>query len=1004
MHECEWYRGLSKHPDDEDYLYHYDDDSGLMGLDEVGDDHDEDEEADLPSRSLVASAAADNNTDHFQLKDREAWIPHPEQPDTVPNIDPYSVLIGPLPKVSRFALKDGIQHKEEDNKFLAPHNMVNNSSLSLSFHDDHYPQQLLLRSIVQQLEEQLPQEPGYSSPICAISVVPTAKEVGPVWMVWYDTLKKLRRLLFIRKHIRNLMGHQHDHQYLELLSSSEENNSEEVVSTMDMNGSAIMTELAERSSSTATQQDANNTTMYMKEVFGTYLLDDDWMEQAQTKLGPEQLGVYSRELAQAAAPCCPYGCFESQIRRANVTRLKQLHEDQVLILEEAKEELQKIQKEFMFQPTLFNRSDDDEGDFSDNSEPGEGLSLLRPSTGNNYTLDGRRNSWISGNGFIARKRSFAARCLSRGRRLEGDEDEDEDAGGTVEMVSAAGTAGNRISPNSSSNSSSTTRRQRSNKFFRWLLSWLNRIPVQQLYNHLNFHVMELVRKYKNPSAWKALLIRCWTNWDHEDPYVIVTFTSRRAAAAARQSLSSSGVELNDIPVAPLADAGALRLLPFRFFCRPVTLTVNSFQKRFRLYMITAFLVLMCIFYTIPLTRAANRLDPDTIAYLFPTHDKIKSTTGVSLPDLLSGLTTSIIWSLFFMLCPQVFKLVAYFGSNATSLAQAERSAHQYFWWFMLFTAFAGPMLAYWILGAIYYRDDTLQGGLRKMLLAIAGTTPTTIAATWINWIIYRFTIILPINFLLQFNTFMFAFLGCNCCSRLTIGGGPGGPTPYRLFVDSGVVLMCCVALSPASPLVAPASLVYFVLLEPLLRRNCIFVYRQRYDDGGMRWIFVFDMIISLLIVGQLLLSLQMILKTAYGCSFVSALAIPTTLSFHWNAKKRYKPSFTNTALLRTNLLDGKESLDDMTIERREEHRRYLVDAHRAAYIPACLCGTECEAALTSAPAVVIKDRIIDSRGSEDSHVLREIASALPPVPFKDTNTDRLVSRKRGSGARERKEN
>eukprot|EP00957_Ditylum_brightwellii_P094651 7207862-Ditylum_brightwellii.AAC.1 len=98
----------------------------------------------------------------------------------------------------------------------------------------------------------------------------------------------------------------------------------------------------------------------------------------------------------------------------------------------------------------------------------------------------------------------------------------------------------------------------------------------------------------------------------------------------------------------------------------------------------------------------------------------------------------------------------------------------------------------------------------------------------------------------------------------------------------------------------------------------------------------------------------------------------------------------------------------MTIERREEHRRYLVDAHRAAYIPACLCGTECEEALTSAPAVVIKDRIIDSRGSEDSIALREIASAAitpPPIPLRDPiNNDRLVSRKRSSGNRERKQN
>jgi hypothetical protein len=161
-------------------------------------------------------------------------------------------------------------------------------------------------------------------------------------------------------------------------------------------------------------------------------------------------------------------------------------------------------------------------------------------------------------------------------------------------------------------------------------------------------------------------------------------------------------------------------------------------------------------------------------------------------------------------------------------------------------------------------------------------------------------------------------------------------------------------------------MMYFLVCEPLLRRNSIFVYRQRYDDGGLRWTFVFDMIISALIVGQLLLSLQMTLKTAYGCSFVAALAIPTTFYFRWSVKKRYKLSFENTALLKTTLLDGKDSLDDMTIDRREEHRRFLVDAHKAAYVPACIAGTESAAVLTDAPAVVVKDIIIDSKGSGDS--------------------------------------
>lgn len=344
-----------------------------------------------------------------------------------------------------------------------------------------------------------------------------------------------------------------------------------------------------------------------------------------------------------------------------------------------------------------------------------------------------------------------------------------------------------------------------------------------------------------------------------------------------------------------------------------------------------------------------------------------------------------------MMCPQVFKvstwaglhgtevetfsnnlilcaveivmaqLTAYFGSKATSLAQAERKAMQYFWWFMVLTAFTGPMLAYWVLGAVN-KGEKLGDGLRKILIHLAGATPTLIAANWLNWIIYRFTIILPINFLLQFNTFLFSFLGWKCCSRLTIGGGPGGPVPYRIFVDSGVVLMCTVALGPASPLVAPAALAYFLLCEPLLRRNVIFVYRPRYDDGGLRWMFIFDMIISALVVGQMLLALQMGLKNALGPGLIATLAIPATIWFQWYCKRRYEPAFENTALLRTSLLDGRDSLDEMSMDRREDHRRFLVDAHKAAYIPACIAGSESAAILTSTPAVVVPHSI-DSNSS-----------------------------------------
>jgi hypothetical protein len=101
--------------------------------------------------------------------------------------------------------------------------------------------------------------------------------------------------------------------------------------------------------------------------------------------------------------------------------------------------------------------------------------------------------------------------------------------------------------------------------------------------------------------------------------------------------------------------------------------------------------------------------------------------------------------------------------------------------------------------------------------------------TWINWIIVRFLFSIPVLYLLQSNTFLFTFARMDCLARCTRGGcvcqdpnekqvrftshslistrsGPGGPLPFRIYVDSGVVFLCIVALAPACPMVAPTGL------------------------------------------------------------------------------------------------------------------------------------------------------------------------------------------------------
>jgi hypothetical protein len=72
----------------------------------------------------------------------------------------------------------------------------------------------------------------------------------------------------------------------------------------------------------------------------------------------------------------------------------------------------------------------------------------------------------------------------------------------------------------------------------------------------------------------------------QSTYAVVTFTSRQAAIAARQCVADGSgldrwVEIEDIPIPPLADAPPWNLLACRGVCRPVTMTINDNQKRCR---------------------------------------------------------------------------------------------------------------------------------------------------------------------------------------------------------------------------------------------------------------------------------------------------------------------------------------------------------------------------------------------------------------------------------------
>jgi Calcium-dependent channel, 7TM region, putative phosphate len=151
----------------------------------------------------------------------------------------------------------------------------------------------------------------------------------------------------------------------------------------------------------------------------------------------------------------------------------------------------------------------------------------------------------------------------------------------------------------------------------------------------------------------------------------------------------------------------------------------------------------------------------------------------TFPDLVdeervSGFITGILYTAFFSVCPQIFKILSNFGSGATSVQHAETSALRYYWIFMLATAFTGTSLATIIIEGVYYNFNVAEEA-RDVLRLVASTIPTTVGSTWLNWLIIRYSVTLPTNYLLQFPTLAWRAIHFKCCSRMTAGGGPGGP-------------------------------------------------------------------------------------------------------------------------------------------------------------------------------------------------------------------------------------
>mmetsp|Transcript_12551 Transcript_12551/g.21929 ORF Transcript_12551/g.21929 Transcript_12551/m.21929 type:complete len:270 (+) Transcript_12551:122-931(+) len=143
----------------------------------------------------------------------------------------------------------------------------------------------------------------------------------------------------------------------------------------------------------------------------------------------------------------------------------------------------------------------------------------------------------------------------------------------------------------------------------------------------------------------------------------------------------------------------------------------------------------------------------------------------------------------------------------------------------------------------------------------------------------------------------------------------------------------------------------YLLLIPMLRWLVIFTYRPQYDAGGMRWPLLHNILISSMIWAQVVLAAMMGVKRAYSAAILAGLAVIPTWTFHVVCKDRFGKCYKDAGLLQTSELDGWNVKEETSVKEREDFRKWLVDCHKASYIPVCVNGED--NFLTAEPAAVI---------------------------------------------------
>ena len=139
---------------------------------------------------------------------RDPWVPNPESRDTVPNIELYSVLVSGIPSLPSKVVDVGNNSDNINTDNNNDHNgipITGRASLDNTSDVEHAVNMLTQEHVDWQLaittaffEHAVPRQPGFTSSVAAVTILPDADELATAWRKWYIAAAVLRRLRFVR--------------------------------------------------------------------------------------------------------------------------------------------------------------------------------------------------------------------------------------------------------------------------------------------------------------------------------------------------------------------------------------------------------------------------------------------------------------------------------------------------------------------------------------------------------------------------------------------------------------------------------------------------------------------------------------------------------------------------------------------------------------------------------------------------------------------------------------